>query len=122
MKQLSEILKTNAEVKNLMEFITEILKERQLYTNALDVLVYNTACQLVTYNKLMRNYLKSKDTVSRNSDGTEKRNPTLMDMTQIAETIRKNCKALGISYESKAQGVTENDPLSQLLETMGDDD
>ena len=47
---------------------------------------------------------------------------TLMDMTQIAETIRKNCKALGISYESKAQGVTENDPLSQLLETMGDDD
>ena len=45
-----------------------------------------------------------------------------MDMTQIAETIRKNCKALGISYESKAQGVTENDPLSQLLETMGDDD
>ena len=70
----------------------------------------------------MRNYLKSKDTTARNSDGTEKRNPTLMDMTQIAETIRKNCKALGISYESKAQGVTENDPLSQLLETMGDDD
>ena len=46
------------------------------------------------------------------------RNPLTTDLINLSESLRKNLRELGLSLESKVTGMSNTDPLSNLIESM----
>lgn len=121
------VLKVNKDVKKISNYIVSILKEKGLYDDSLDIQIFSSACQVYQLNKLMNAYIESTAIIEnsvRGGGSSYKKNPLINDLTNVSESLRKNLKALGITYDAKVMGVTDNDPLKNMIDninSIGDD-
>lgn len=118
---LVDIIKVDKRIKKMYQYLVDLMTEKGLYDNSLDFQILNTTGLIIQYEKLITALL-SEDVFVINSVGgggtAKKKNPILSDMVNCSESLRKNLKELGLSLDSKVSGISDNDPLSQLMNKM----
>ena len=105
--------------------MTELLTEKGLYDSSLDIQIFNVACLLFQYNKLVNTFVTESTIVEQSVRGggvSKKKNPILNELVNCSESLRKNLKELGLSLDAKVTAVADTDPLSNLINDMNNID
>lgn len=122
---LLNILKIDKNIKKLINYLTELLTEKGLYDSSLDIQIFNVACLLFQYNKLVNTFVTESTIVEQSVRGggtSRKKNPILNELVNCSESLRKNLKELGLSLDAKVTAMQDNDPLSNLINDMNNID
>lgn len=123
MSSLISILSVPKPIKKIVNYLTEILKEKQIYDTSLDVQIFNVSSQIYQYNKLMNSFVDEDAIIDNDVRGggtSRKKNPLLQDLVSISESLRKNLKELGLSLDAKVSAAGDNNPLNNLIQKMND--
>ena len=123
MSSLISILSVPKPIKKIVNYLTEILKEKQLYDTSLDVQIFNVSSQIYQYNKLMNSFVDEDAIIDNDVRGggtSRKKNPLLQDLVSISESLRKNLKELGLSLDAKVSAAGDNNPLNNLIQKMNE--
>lgn len=118
---LIKLINLDTKIKRIYNYLVELLKQKGLFDNSLEVQVLNVSCQIYQYQKLINAFVGTESVVEPTK--TEKgykyqRNPLTTDLINLSESLRKNLRELGLSLESKVTGMSNTDPLSNLIESM----
>ena len=118
---LIKLINLDTKIKKIYNYLVELLKQKGLFDNSLEVQVLNVSCQIYQYQKLINAFVGTESVVEPTK--TEKgykyqRNPLTTDLINLSESLRKNLRELGLSLESKVTGVSNTDPLSNLINEM----
>ena len=118
---LNKLINLDTKIKKIYNYLVELLKQKGLFDNSLEVQVLNVSCQIYQYQKLINAFVGTESVVEPTK--TEKgykyqRNPLTTDLINLSESLRKNLRELGLSLESKVTGMSNTDPLSNLIESM----
>jgi len=118
---LIKLINLDTKIKKIYNYLVELLKQKGLFDNSLEVQVLNVSCQIYQYQKLINAFVGTESVVEPTK--TEKgykyqRNPLTTDLINLSESLRKNLRELGLSLESKVTGMSNTDPLSNLIESM----
>lgn len=122
---LLNILKIDKNIRKLINYLTELLTEKGLYDSSLDIQIFNVACLLFQYNKLVNTFVTESTIVEQSVRGggvSKKKNPILNELVNSSESLRKNLKELGLSLDAKVTAVADTDPLSNLISAMNNID
>ena len=109
----------------MINYLTELLTEKGLYDSSLDIQIFNVACLLFQYNKLVNTFVTESTIVEQSVRGggvSKKKNPILNELVNCSESLRKNLKELGLSLDAKVTAVADTDPLSNLISAMNNID
>lgn len=118
---LIKLINLDTKIKKIYNYLVDLLKQKGLFDNSLEVQVLNVSCQIYQYQKLINAFVGTESVVEPTK--TEKgykyqRNPLTTDLINLSESLRKNLRELGLSLESKVTGMSNTDPLSNLIESM----
>jgi len=118
---LIKLINLDTKIKKIYNYLVELLKQKGLFDNSLEVQVLNVSCQIYQYQKLINAFVGTESVVEPTK--TEKgykyqRNPLTTDLINLSESLRKNLRELGLTLESKVTGMSNTDPLSNLIESM----
>jgi hypothetical protein len=122
---LLNILKIDKNIRKLITYLTELLTEKGLYDSSLDIQIFNVACLLFQYNKLVNTFVTESTIIEQDVRGggtSRKKNPILNELVNCSESLRKNLKELGLSLDAKVTAVADTDPLSNLISAMNNID
>lgn len=122
---LLNILKIDKNIRKLINYLTELLTEKGLYDSSLDIQIFNVACLLFQYNKLVNTFVTESTIIEQDVRGggtSRKKNPILNELVNCSESLRKNLKELGLSLDAKVTAVADTDPLSNLISAMNNID
>lgn len=123
---LLNVLKIDKNIRKLITYLTELLTEKGLYDSSLDIQIFNVACLLFQYNKLVNTFVNSETIVANAVRGQQersyKKNPILNELVNCSESLRKNLKELGLSLDAKVTAMQDTDPLSNLISAMNNID
>ncbi len=119
--ELIKLINLDAKIKKIYNYLVELLKQKGLFDNSLEVQVLNVSCQIYQYQRLINAFVGTDSVIEPTK--TEKgykyqRNPITTDLINLSESLRKNLRELGLSLESKVTGVSNTDPLSNLINEM----
>ena len=119
--ELIKLINLDTKIKKIYNYLVELLKQKGLFDNSLEVQVLNVSCQIYQYQRLINAFVGTDGVIEPTK--TEKgykyqRNPITTDLINLSESLRKNLRELGLSLESKVTGVSNTDPLSNLINEM----
>ena len=119
--ELIKLINLDTKIKKIYNYLVELLKQKGLFDNSLEVQVLNVSCQIYQYQRLINAFVGTDSVIEPTK--TEKgykyqRNPITTDLINLSESLRKNLRDLGLSLESKVTGVGNTDPLSNLINEM----
>jgi phage terminase small subunit len=119
--ELIKLINLDTKIKKIYNYLVDLLKQKGLFDNSLEVQVLNVSCQIYQYQRLINAFVDTNSVVEPTK--TEKgykyqRNPITTDLINLSESLRKNLRELGLSLESKVTGVSNTDPLSNLINEM----
>lgn len=119
--ELIKLINLDTKIKKIYNYLVELLKQKGLFDNSLEVQVLNVSCQIYQYQRLINAFVGTDSVIEPTK--TEKgykyqRNPITTDLINLSESLRKNLRELGLSLESKVTGVSNTDPLSNLINEM----
>lgn len=117
--ELIKLINLDKKIKKIYEYLVEILRQKGLYDNSLDVQILNVSSQIFQFQKLT-NALVQMDVTPVRTENSYKyqRNPITSDLVNLSESLRKNLKELGLSLNSDIKGMATNDPLANLINEM----
>lgn len=118
---LIKLINLDTKIKKIYNYLVDLLKQKGLFDNSLEVQVLNVSCQIYQYQKLINAFVGTESVVEPTK--TEKgykyqRNPLTTDLINLSESLRKNLRELGLSLESKVTGMSNTDPLSNLINEL----
>lgn len=119
--ELIKLINLDTKIKKIYNYLVDLLKQKGLFDNSLEVQVLNVSCQIYQYQRLINAFVGTDSVIEPTK--TEKgykyqRNPITTDLINLSESLRKNLRELGLSLESKVTGVSNTDPLSNLINEM----
>ena len=119
--ELIKLINLDTKIKKIYNYLVDLLKQKGLFDNSLEVQVLNVSCQIYQYQRLINAFVDTNSVVEPTK--TEKgykyqRNPITTDLINLSESLRKNLRELGLSLESKVTGMSNNDPLSNLINEL----
>lgn len=119
--ELIKLVNLDNKIKKIYNYLVDLLKQKGLFDNSLEVQVLNVSCQIYQYQKLINAFVQT-DSVTEQIK-TEKgykyqRNPITTDLINLSESLRKNLRELGLSLESKVTGMSNTDPLTNLINEL----
>lgn len=91
--------------------LEDALKSQGKYTQAIEFQIFNTAVQMYTYNRLVKNLVYEDNYVATR------------ELTTTSEAYRRSLQYLGLTVDVKkgaldAKESTENNPLVKFIEKM----
>lgn len=118
---LIKLINLDNKIKKIYNYLVDLLKQKGLFDNSLEVQILNVSCQIYQYQKLINAFVGTDSVIEPTK--TEKgykysRNPLTTDLINLSESLRKNLRELGLSLESKVTGMSNTDPLSNLINEM----
>ena len=66
---LLNILKIDKNIRKLITYLTELLTEKGLYDSSLDIQIFNVACLLFQYNKLVNTFVTESTIIEQDVRG-----------------------------------------------------
>ena len=119
--ELIKLVNLDNKIKKIYNYLVDLLKQKGLFDNSLEVQVLNVSCQIYQYQKLINAFVQT-DSVTEQIK-TEKgykyqRNPITTDLINLSESLRKNLRVVGLSLESKVTGMSNTDPLTNLINEL----
>lgn len=119
--ELIKLINLDTKIKKIYNYLVDLLKQKGLFDNSLEVQVLNVSCQIYQYQRLINAFVETNAVVEPTK--TDKgykytRNPITTDLINLSESLRKNLRELGLSLESKVTGMSNTDPLSNLINEM----
>lgn len=117
--ELIKLINLDKKIKKIYDYLVDILKQKGLYDNSLDVQILNVSSQIFQFQKLT-NALVLMDITPVRTENSYKyqRNPITADLVNLSESLRKNLKELGLSLNSEIKGMNTTDPLSNLINEL----
>ena len=82
-----------------------------MYVDLIDFQLFNVATQLYIYNDLVKKFM---------SNSKVKPKPT--DLTSSGESLRRSLRELGLTNNGREFEVQMNDPLSDMINKMQEED
>ena len=118
---LIKLINLDNKIKKIYNYLVDLLKQKGVFDNSLEVQILNVSCQIYQYQKLINAFVGTDSVIEPTK--TEKgykysRNPLTTDLINLSESLRKNLRELGLSLESKVTGMSNTDPLSNLINEM----
>lgn len=118
---LIKLINLDNKIKKIYNYLVDLLKQKGLFDNSLEVQILNVSCQIYQYQKLINAFVETNsvvDPVKTEKGYKYQRNPLTTDLINLSESLRKNLRELGLSLESKVTGVSNTDPLSNLINEL----
>ncbi len=117
--ELIKLINLDKKIKKIYDYLVEILKQKGLYDNSLDVQILNVSSQIFQFQKLTNALVQMDITPVRTENSYKyQRNPITADLVNLSESLRKNLKELGLSLNSEIKGMNTTDPLSNLINEL----
>lgn len=117
--ELIKLINLDKKIKKIYDYLVDILKQKGLYDNSLDVQILNVSSQIFQFQKLTNALVQMDITPVRTENSYKyQRNPITADLVNLSESLRKNLKELGLSLNSEIKGMNTTDPLSNLINEL----
>lgn len=119
--ELIKVISLDGKIKKIYNYLVELMKDKGLFDNSLEIQIMNVSCQIFQLQKLINAFVHTDSTAEplKTDKGYKyQRNPITSDIVNLSESLRKNLRELGLSLESKVGAVSNTDPLSNLIESM----
>ena len=104
-------LKIPADIYEICEQLKSRMEKQRMYVDLIDFQLFNVATQLYIYNDLVKKFM---------SNSKVKPKPT--DLTSSGESLRRSLRELGLTNNGREFEVQMNDPLSDMLNKMQEDE
>ena len=93
--ELIKLINLDKKIKKIYDYLVDILKQKGLYDNSLDVQILNVSSQIFQFQKLTNALVQMDITPVRTENSYKyQRNPITADLVNLSESLRKNLKEI----------------------------
>lgn len=99
------------QIYDICNQIRERMKAQRIYSELIDYQIFNVAIQLHLYSDLIKRLIRGG-----------KNKPATRELTTSGESLRRSLRELGLTNSGKEFDIQMNDPLTDLVNSMQQED